>query len=71
MTSEELHEYLKDGRDLKRLANFLAGDEAVRMWVRAHPLSLPDYLDFLESVHDLFGPFPTSHEPWAERDFRL
>ena len=64
-------DFVADGHSATRRAELAAADAAVLAWRRAHPNTLDDYLDFLQTVHDMFGPFPRQRSAWATYDFRL
>ena len=60
-----------DAYSIERRNNFEAGTAAAIRWSRAHPLPLEGFLDFLQSLQAVFGPFPVDHEPWPGSDYRL
>ncbi len=64
-------DFVADGHSTTRRAAFAAADAAALAWRQAHPSTLDDYLDFVRTVHDLFGPSSRQASAWAARDFRL
>lgn len=71
MNPRERKEYVEDGLSGERRRQFLISDQVALEWQRAHPWSLVEYLEFLEALQDIFGPFPVHREPWTGNDFRL
>lgn len=52
----DLTEFRDDGLSRLRRDDFEAAARAVRAWESAHPLAFEDYLRFLESFQEMFGP---------------
>jgi len=71
MKPEDQRDFVTDGHSTARRANFGAADDAARAWTGGHPMTLEDYVAFLESVQATFGPLPVDHAPWQGTDFRL
>ncbi len=71
MSGDDLQDFREEALDPERRANLAASEAAVRNWETAHPWTLDDFLDFLASFHEIFGPFPDRREVWKGTDFRL
>jgi hypothetical protein len=71
MNERERAEYLEDGLSSRRRQQFLISDQVSREWQRRHPWSLDEYFHFLETLQDMFGPFPLRRDAWIGNDFRL
>lgn len=71
MNEQDRKEMLEDASSEIRRSNFESGAAKSRAWEREHRRSLDDYLELLDSVQQLFGPFPVDRKPWAGEYFRL
>jgi hypothetical protein len=70
MNQSERDEYIADGIDARRCADFMAGRAATERWQRERPASLDDFVEFLEAFQSMFGPLHHAPGlPW--QDFRL
>lgn len=70
MNARERSEYRADGLSAERRAAFAAAQQAAHNWRRRNPLSLDEFIAFLESYQALFGPLPQG-APLTGSDFRL
>jgi hypothetical protein len=71
MNQRDREEMLHDGSSDARRVNFAIAAVESLAWERANPRSLDEYVEFLQAVQELFGPFPVDHEPWTGDEFRL
>jgi hypothetical protein len=71
MSRDDLQDFREEGLDAERTANLAASEDSARAWERDHPWSLDDFLDFLSSLQEIFGPFPARDEVGMGKDFRL
>lgn len=71
MTPEEQVEFVADGLNETRRGNFRAGAAAVSAWECTHPVPFDDYLDFLDGLQAVFGPFPIGERLSRGDDYRL
>jgi hypothetical protein len=71
MNDRERAEYRDDGLSGERREQFLISERLSRQWQERHAGSLDDYFDFLETLQEMFEPFPQRHEVWRGNDFRL
>jgi hypothetical protein len=67
----DLSEFRDDGLSLRRREEFDAGRRAVRSWEIEHPMTFEDYLRFLESFQDVFGPLTPRFDGAPVGEFRL
>lgn len=58
MNRQDRIDFTADGRSRERRANFDASDRAVREWRARHPVSLSDFVEFLEQMQEMFGTPP-------------
>lgn len=56
MSPRDRAEFVADGVSPVRRAAFAMSRDAVYAWERTHPMSLDQYLNFLEDMQHLFGP---------------
>ncbi len=71
MSRDDLQDFRDEGLGSERIANLAASEASVRAWELDHPWSLDDFLDFLQSFQEIFGPFPAREHVGAGKDFRL
>jgi len=71
MSRDDLQDFRDEGLDSKRIANLAAAEASTRAWEHDHPWSLDDFLDFLVSFQEIFGPFPAREGAGTGKDFRL
>lgn len=74
LSDKEKKEILEDAKDPKIRRAFQKADKLQLDWLRRHPetRSLDNYIEFLDSLQEVLGPFPISKEvPPPPYDFRL
>jgi len=71
MSANDLQGFRDEGRDAERTANLAATEASARAWERDHPWSLDDFLDFLGSFQEIFGPLPAREKTHTGEDCRL
>lgn len=67
LSESEKREMLADARDKGRRDDFRAAEAKVGTCI----LSLDAYIDFLDSLQEIFGPFPVSEVPTRTEKNRL
>jgi hypothetical protein len=71
MSRADLQDFREESLDAERTANLAASEDSARAWERDHPWSVDDFLDFLASFQEIFGPFPAREDLTAGEQFRL
>ena len=66
LSREEKREMLEDGRSVKRRDDFRFARNFPKK-----PLSLDEYISFLDSVQKIFGPFKASKKPTITKNNKL
>lgn len=64
-------DFVADGRSPALRTQFQASEQAVSAWRQTHPLSLDDYLEFLEGLQSLVGPLEPDRVQAEGSDLRL
>jgi hypothetical protein len=71
MSGDDLQDFREEGVDAERAANLAASEASTRTWEHDHPWSLDDFLDFLTSFQEIFGPLPGRKDVSMGKCFRL
>lgn len=66
LSDEEKKEMLEDARSIARRDDF-----RMTRNVFDQPISLDEYISYLEGIQKVFGPFPISHKPTVATNNRL
>jgi hypothetical protein len=59
LSEQEKREMLEDARSKERRDNFRFAKDKIK----EVPLSLDEYIKFLNDIQKIFGPFPISYKP--------